>query len=264
MYLSQSSSLYRVNVNCLRVFMLCNPAHQLLYELPWKHRLEFFFLSLYLPFFIFPSSSSLFHTFHFWTYLHSITVSYKGCIQSNHQLALSRLMHSIHCGSAVFPYQALERRPTQETLIGCAGLHYKKFKGIEHSSCIKSSIPDLLHVSVSQIFLECFLWNNLLLIPLCCLRSQYAEWRAGPVLSGVTTCTSAGRLREAKVRCKAIHSSSSSRLRSVSTPTFHLRNGRGGYRRVNAKWQCYIIRTSTVCNSWPRKELLFIMLLEEK
>jgi hypothetical protein len=33
---------------------------------------------------------------------------YKVCTQSNQQLALSRLMHSMHCGSAVFPYQALK------------------------------------------------------------------------------------------------------------------------------------------------------------
>jgi hypothetical protein len=55
----------------------------------------------------------------------------QGCMQSNHQLALSRLMHSIHC-SMVCPYQALERIPAQEnlksysaqeTLMGCAGLH---------------------------------------------------------------------------------------------------------------------------------------------
>jgi hypothetical protein len=45
---------------------------------------------------------------------------YKNCTQSNQQLALSRLMHSTHRCSAVFPYQALETRPAQETLIGCA------------------------------------------------------------------------------------------------------------------------------------------------
>jgi hypothetical protein len=32
-------------------------------------------------------------------------------------------MHSIDCDNAVFPYQALERNPTQEASIGCAGLH---------------------------------------------------------------------------------------------------------------------------------------------
>jgi hypothetical protein len=40
-------------------------------------------------------------------------------------------MHDIHCGSAVFPYQPLERRPVQETLIGCAVLH-----NIQHSKAL--------------------------------------------------------------------------------------------------------------------------------
>jgi hypothetical protein len=71
----------------------------------------------------------------FWTWL-SITMFYKVCIQSNQQLALSRLMHSIHCRSAIFPYQALGRRLAQETSIGCAGRHNKKFEGIEHWPCI--------------------------------------------------------------------------------------------------------------------------------
>jgi hypothetical protein len=44
-------------------------------------------------------------------------------------------MHCIHCGGAVFPYQALERRQAQETLIGCAGLHKRKFQDIKHSPC---------------------------------------------------------------------------------------------------------------------------------
>jgi hypothetical protein len=48
---------------------------------------------------------------------------YKGCIQINQQLALSWLMHSIHCGSTIFPYQVFERRPTEETLLGCVGLY---------------------------------------------------------------------------------------------------------------------------------------------
>jgi hypothetical protein len=47
---------------------------------------------------------------------------YKGCIQSNQQLTLSFLMHTIHSSSATYPYQELERRTAQETLIGCAGL----------------------------------------------------------------------------------------------------------------------------------------------
>lgn len=45
--------------------------------------------------------------------------SYKGCTQSNQQLARSRLMHSIRYSGAVFPYQALDRRPTQEPNVLC-------------------------------------------------------------------------------------------------------------------------------------------------
>jgi hypothetical protein len=39
-------------------------------------------------------------------------------LQSSKRLAISRLMHSIHSRSAVFPYEALERRPAQETYTG--------------------------------------------------------------------------------------------------------------------------------------------------
>jgi hypothetical protein len=42
-------------------------------------------------------------------------------------------MHSTYCGSAIFPYKALERRQAQETSIGCAGFHNEKFEGIELS-----------------------------------------------------------------------------------------------------------------------------------
>jgi hypothetical protein len=48
---------------------------------------------------------------------------YRGCIQSKQQLALSQIMHNIHCGSAIFSYQTLQRRPSQETLIDCEELH---------------------------------------------------------------------------------------------------------------------------------------------
>jgi hypothetical protein len=51
-------------------------------------------------------------------------------------MALSRLMHSIHCGSAAFPYQALERRQAQGTSNGYAELHYKKLVDTEHSPCV--------------------------------------------------------------------------------------------------------------------------------
>jgi hypothetical protein len=40
---------------------------------------------------------------------------YKGCTQSNQQLSLSPLMHTIHCGSAVLSHQVLDRRRAQET-----------------------------------------------------------------------------------------------------------------------------------------------------
>jgi hypothetical protein len=67
---------------------------------------------------------------------------HKGWKQSNQQLAQSRLMHNIHCGSAIFPYQALERRTAQETLnsLGCAGLHNKKYEGTEHSLRTASTV----------------------------------------------------------------------------------------------------------------------------
>jgi hypothetical protein len=47
---------------------------------------------------------------------------------ANQQLALSRLMHSIHCCSAAFIFQALETRPAQETSTVCAGLHNKEIR----------------------------------------------------------------------------------------------------------------------------------------
>jgi hypothetical protein len=77
-----------------------------------------FFVSSLLSFFLSPMPYSI-PSEHDCTLLQCFYIS---CIQSNEQLALSRLMHSIHCGSAIFPYQALETRPAQETLIGCAGL----------------------------------------------------------------------------------------------------------------------------------------------
>lgn len=46
-------------------------------------------------------------SFNFWTWLYSFTIFHRGGIQSNQQPAPSRLMHGVHCGSAVFPYRAL-------------------------------------------------------------------------------------------------------------------------------------------------------------
>jgi hypothetical protein len=45
-----------------------------------------------------------------------------------------------------FHIQALERRPAQETLIGCVGLHNKKFKSIEHPSYVCVYIPNQLFI----------------------------------------------------------------------------------------------------------------------
>jgi hypothetical protein len=64
--------------------------------------------------FVFLSSYVFLHTFISERDCTLLQCFYKGCTQSNQQLALSLLMHSIHCGSAVFPYQAL-KRSAQET-----------------------------------------------------------------------------------------------------------------------------------------------------
>jgi hypothetical protein len=62
-----------------------------------------------------------------WMWLYSITIFfYKGCFQSDQHLDLSRLMHSIHCGNTIFPYQTLERWPAQETFNRLAGLRSMK------------------------------------------------------------------------------------------------------------------------------------------
>jgi len=58
------------------------------------------------------------------------------CVQSNQQLCLSSLMHSIHCRSNTFTNQALERISSQETLIGCGRMgNIKKLKGTAHLPC---------------------------------------------------------------------------------------------------------------------------------
>jgi hypothetical protein len=89
-------------------------------------------------YFFFTSSYALLYTFISKCDCTSLQCCHKGCMQSNQQLALSRLMHSIYRGSAVFPYQALESRQVKETLIGCAELHnVKKFKTLNiYSVCV--------------------------------------------------------------------------------------------------------------------------------
>lgn len=60
-----------------------------------------------LSFFV-PLSYALSHTFTT-NKLHCTPLQwfYKSCIQSNHQLALSRLMHCTHCSNAAFPVPVL-------------------------------------------------------------------------------------------------------------------------------------------------------------
>jgi hypothetical protein len=131
-------------------FMLCSPAHQNLHALTWKHKSLFHTTEgvqtgdLVVPAFLFYLSYPLIHIFISEHDCTPLQCFYKGCIQSNQQMALSQLMHSIHCSSAVFPYQAHDRRPAQETFIGCAGLHsIKNLKVLDiqsvynrHSSCV--------------------------------------------------------------------------------------------------------------------------------
>jgi hypothetical protein len=81
--------------------------------------------SLYFPSFLLyflSSSYALFYTVISECDCTPLQRFYKGCTQLNQKLARSWLMHSMHCGSAIFPYQALERRQAQETLIDCAVL----------------------------------------------------------------------------------------------------------------------------------------------
>jgi hypothetical protein len=72
---------------------------------------------------IFPLSYALFYTFISEHVCIPLQCFYKGGMQSNQQMALSCLMHIIHCSITIFPYHAFESRLAQETAISCAGLH---------------------------------------------------------------------------------------------------------------------------------------------
>jgi hypothetical protein len=74
--------------------------------------------------------------------------------KSNQQLAVSRLMHNKHCSSAIFSYQELERRSAQETLIGCAKLHYKRFKGTGHLICTAPIRRKLMNNKLERMWKE--------------------------------------------------------------------------------------------------------------
>jgi hypothetical protein len=99
--------------------MLCSPAQQSLYT-TWLFR------SVCI------SCDALSHTIIFKSDCTPLQCFYKGCTQSNQQLALSPLMHSIHWIALYFHTKCLEKL-AQETLIDCTGLHYIKFKSVEHS-----------------------------------------------------------------------------------------------------------------------------------
>jgi hypothetical protein len=64
------------------------------------------------------------------TPLHSFNT---GCIQSDQEVTLSQFMHSVHHGSCMVPYHALERKPSQETSVqGCITTSWR----LQHSLCI--------------------------------------------------------------------------------------------------------------------------------
>jgi hypothetical protein len=122
-------------VECLRVFMLFTPAQPPLqaYTLSGRHQSLFPTYSLFVPL-----PYDLLRTFLSERACTPFRCCYEGCIQSNQQLSLSRLMHSIHRGGAVFLYQGLERTPTQGTN-RLHGLHNRKFEGIRDRPCKKAS-----------------------------------------------------------------------------------------------------------------------------
>jgi hypothetical protein len=106
------------------------------FSLPFvlRHVFELVTLLSYISFFFFlPSSCAVFRACFSERSCALLQCFYKDCFQPKRQMAYSLLMHSVHCGSAVFSYEALGIRPAQETLISFAGLHNKNFKGNEHS-----------------------------------------------------------------------------------------------------------------------------------
>jgi hypothetical protein len=146
-----------MNVHCLQITCYAVP-HNNHYTLLLEN-ISFYFIQEQVFFlhsslsFLFPSSHSLFHTFIFEKDCTLLQCCYKGCIQSNQQLALRRLMHS---SSTIFQYQVLERRLAQETLTGCAGLHTIELEGTEHSPVCARKIhfTYLLYVGRSHDYLN--------------------------------------------------------------------------------------------------------------
>jgi hypothetical protein len=87
----------------------------------WKHWYLFRKSAGFLSFFLSLPSAFL-HTFLSECDCIPLQCLYKGSVQSNEQLAVSRLLHNLYCGTAVFPYHGLDGRQAHETN-GCAGLH---------------------------------------------------------------------------------------------------------------------------------------------
>jgi hypothetical protein len=83
---------------------------------------QIFFLHSSL-FFFFPSSYALYHTFISECDCFPLQCLYEDCTQSNQELALSQLMQSLHCRSSIFSYDVRERRPAQEAVLSCVGMH---------------------------------------------------------------------------------------------------------------------------------------------
>jgi hypothetical protein len=108
----QQDCVFRVNVQCFKI-VLC-------YAVPHNNRYTILLENISLHFALQQVFLSVF-------FLHPVpysTPSSPNAIVLHFSVfakAVSRLMHSIHCGSTIFPYQVLERKPAQDTLIGCAG-----------------------------------------------------------------------------------------------------------------------------------------------
>jgi hypothetical protein len=112
--------VYRTDVQCLRIFVMQSRTTVIRSYLKTSVFISYYSRCFFIVHFFLPSSI---HTFIPERNCTPLECFYKGCVRSNQQLALSRLMHSIYTGSVIFPYQALERRSAQETLVGFAGLH---------------------------------------------------------------------------------------------------------------------------------------------
>jgi hypothetical protein len=100
-----------------------------------------FFLSSFLSFSVLRPMPYTMLPFLNMTVLHYNDFTKTVCSQKKRQ-SLGRLMHSAQCGSSVLPYEMLDGRPAQGTLMGCANcIHIKnQLERIEHSTYIQSRI----------------------------------------------------------------------------------------------------------------------------